>query len=156
MKAVSPTFSSVLSFPLSVPRISQKFHLTVINLVVHAADIPYVFGPSITLPSLFAPLDLALSLTVQRAYLSFAANLSPNRLGDLAPGLSWPQYHQGISLIPSIFPAPLAPTIWVFVQTTKHSDYNRHRRSPRLPETRRHWRVSQRELWRPGRTGTAC
>jgi hypothetical protein len=155
MKAVSPTFSSILSFPLSVPRIRQKFHLIVINLVVHAADIPYVFGPSITLPSLIAPLDLALSLTVQRAYLSFAANLSPNRLGELAPGLSWPQYHQGKSLIPPIFPAPLAPIIWVFVQTT-HSDYNRHRRSPRLPETRRLRRVSQRELWRPGRAGAAC
>lgn len=99
MKAVS------LIFLHPFPNTCQKHDLTSLNTVVHAADIPYVFGPSMT-PYINAPLDIALSLVVQRAYLSFAAYLSPNRLGDLVPGVSWPRYHKSISLPFTYSPLP--------------------------------------------------
>jgi carboxylesterase type B len=70
--------------------------------IVHASDIPYIFGPSIT-PYINAPLDIALSLVVQKAWISFAAHLSPNTLGDLA-GVHWPKYHISRSPHPLLFP----------------------------------------------------
>lgn len=63
--------------------------------IVHAADLPYLFGPSYE-PKLNAPLDLALSLVLQKAWISFAAHLDPNKLGDLA-GVQWPKYKIGSS-----------------------------------------------------------
>lgn len=60
-------------------------------LVVHASEIPYVWGPSIT-PFINAPGDIELSKVVQKGWLAFAAHLDPNALGDLGPGLKWPQY----------------------------------------------------------------
>lgn len=60
--------------------------------VVHAAELPYIFGPSIT-PYINQPADIALSLVAQKAWISFAANLDPNSLGQLAPGVSWPRYY---------------------------------------------------------------
>lgn len=114
MKAVSLIFLhpllSVFSF-----RPFQRYHLITLNLVVHASDIPYVFGPSIT-PYINAPLDLALSLVVQRAYLSFAAHLSPNRLGDLVPGVSWPEYHQGIFLSLPYYSIPHSHTLEILTK----------------------------------------
>jgi hypothetical protein len=107
MKAVS-IISSSATFCFLLLGPFKGYHLITLNPVVHASDIPYVFGPSIT-PYITAPLDLALSLVVQRAYLSFAAHLSPNRLGDLVPGVSWPRYRQGMFLsLPyhSVFPFP--------------------------------------------------
>lgn len=68
--------------------------------IVHAADIPYIFGPSIT-PYINAPLDIALSLIVQRAWISFAAYLDPNRLGSLG-GTEWPMYSIGMFNFPSV------------------------------------------------------
>jgi carboxylesterase type B len=59
--------------------------------VVHASDIPYVFGPAIT-PFITQPVDLALSRTMQQAWISFASHLDPNALGKLSPGVSWPRY----------------------------------------------------------------
>ena len=59
--------------------------------VVHASEIPYVWGPSIT-PFINEPLDLALSRQVQKGWISFASFLNPNTLGDLSPGVRWPQY----------------------------------------------------------------
>ena len=61
--------------------------------MVHASDIPYVFGPAIT-PFITQPVDLALSRTVQQAWISFASHLDPNALGKLSPGVSWPRYGQ--------------------------------------------------------------
>jgi carboxylesterase type B len=68
--------------------------------IVHGSDVPYVFGPSIT-PNISAPLDLSLSLVVQKAWLSFAAHLNPNRLGDLN-GEDWPRYRTSRSMVLSI------------------------------------------------------
>jgi carboxylesterase type B len=60
---------------------------------VHAAELPYVFGPSIT-PFINSHVDIALSKSVQKAWLSFAAHLNPNALGYISPGISWPQYRR--------------------------------------------------------------
>ena len=62
------------------------------NAVVHASDIPYVWGPSIT-QYINAPADIALSQIVQQAWISFASHLNPNTLGKLSPGVHWPGYH---------------------------------------------------------------
>jgi carboxylesterase type B len=62
--------------------------------IVHAADVPFVFGPSIT-PYINAPLDLALSFIVQKAWISFAVHMDPNKLGSLG-GAEWPRYHIGM------------------------------------------------------------
>lgn len=59
--------------------------------IVHASEIPYVWGPS-TKPSINEPLDLALSRQVQKGWISFASFLDPNTLGDLSPGVGWPPY----------------------------------------------------------------
>ena len=61
---------------------------------VHAADIPYVWGPSLTPEIPIGPLDIALSLQVQKAWISFASTLDPNTLGDLSPGVRWPRYQE--------------------------------------------------------------
>lgn len=39
-------------------------------------------------------MDIALSRIVQKAWISFAANLDPNTLGELSPGVSWPRYYE--------------------------------------------------------------
>ena len=69
-------------------------HVLADEVVVHAADIPYVWGPSLTPEIPIGPLDIALSLQVQKAWISFAATLDPNSLGDLAPGVRWPRYQE--------------------------------------------------------------
>jgi carboxylesterase type B len=72
---------------------NAHFHLSdqLTLAVVHASDIPYVFGSAIT-PFINQPVDLALSRTVQQAWISFASHLDPNALGKLSPGVSWPTY----------------------------------------------------------------
>lgn len=44
---------------------------------------------------------MSLSLVVQKAWLSFAAYLNPNRLGDLN-GEYWPRYRIGRSIVLSV------------------------------------------------------
>lgn len=61
--------------------------------VVHASEIPYVWGQSYT-ADINETLDLALSRQVQKGWISFAATLDPNSLGDLNPGVRWPRYQQ--------------------------------------------------------------
>lgn len=69
-------------------------HLNAANkIVVHASEIPYIWGPSLT-PAINETLDLALSLQAQKGWISFASTLNPNALGDLSPGVSWPQYQE--------------------------------------------------------------
>lgn len=71
---------------------SYQFHTVSLNdIVVHASEIAYVFGPSIE-PSLNQTVDIALSRVVQKAWISFAAYLDPNALGNLSLGVSWPRY----------------------------------------------------------------
>jgi hypothetical protein len=60
--------------------------------VVHAAEIPYVFGPSLT-PLVNETLDVSLSLTTQKAWIAFASYLDPNALGEMAPNVTWPAYN---------------------------------------------------------------
>src|SRR5271168_4138681 len=64
------------------PTITHALTHPCTSSVVHASDIPYVFGPSLT-PYINAPLDIALSHIVQKAWISFATHLDPNFLGDL-------------------------------------------------------------------------
>jgi carboxylesterase type B len=59
--------------------------------VVHSAELPYVFGPSIT-PWINSTSDITLSKAVQKGWIAFASHMDPNALGNLAPGLKWPQY----------------------------------------------------------------
>jgi hypothetical protein len=119
MKAVSLIF-----LRQSIPS-SSKLPSNRLNPVVHAADIPYVFGPSIT-PYLNAPLDIALSLVVQKAYLSFAAHLSPNVLGDLVPGVSWPLYYKSTSLSLLYPPVASLAQSWKLRDRCVGTDYSRH------------------------------
>jgi len=62
--------------------------------IVHAAEIPYVWGPSLVPGAVVTPLDVALSLQAQKAWISFASTLDPNTLGDLSPGVRWPRYQE--------------------------------------------------------------
>jgi len=61
--------------------------------IVHSAEISYIWGPSIS-PAISQPLDVALSLQAQKGWISFAATLDPNTLGDLSPGVRWPRYQR--------------------------------------------------------------
>jgi hypothetical protein len=75
-----------VSLPLSTHFLADK-------TVVHASEIPYVWGAS-TKPSINEPLDLALSRQIQKGWISFASFLDPNTLGDLSPGVGWPSYQE--------------------------------------------------------------
>jgi carboxylesterase type B len=80
--------------------------------VVHGSELSYVFGRSYTAGNPYAlgfgladvlfpddANDLELSGVVQRAWLSFARHLDPNRLGGLGKGgVRWPRYRVGTSV----------------------------------------------------------
>ena len=94
--ALAPEEGSKFHITPFLPRDPIAGHILLTNsppiTVVHAAEIPYIFGPSIT-PYIDQPADIALSLVAQKAWISFAANLDPNALGQLTPGVSWPRYY---------------------------------------------------------------
>ncbi|KAF8858473.1 alpha/beta-hydrolase [Acephala macrosclerotiorum] len=60
--------------------------------IVHSAEIPYVWGPSLIPGAITTSLDIQLSLQAQKAWISFASFLDPNTLGDLSSGVRWPSY----------------------------------------------------------------
>lgn len=61
------------------------------STVVHGCDLTYNFGTPRT-TALNETADLALSATVQQAWIAFTACTNPNCLGDLSPGVKWPKY----------------------------------------------------------------
>jgi carboxylesterase type B len=77
--------------------------------IVHGSELPYVFGQSYvggnpyvvggaSIGGIEEAIDLELSAVVQKAWLSFAKYLNPNRLGELS-GLNWPRYCSGMFTI---------------------------------------------------------
>jgi len=79
--------TNIVKTPLSVALLANQ-------TVVHASDIPYVWGPSLTPSAPIGPLDIALALQTQKGWISFASTLDPNTLGDLSPGVRWPRYQE--------------------------------------------------------------